>query len=139
VQRGIVAVKSPLTCTECLLLGETGITAAGTTAPATPQSSLRGQAPRNGRGWLSPALASPPRTQQLCPRRASCWAVPLCTGSSGELALPAKSRTSLAASVSSSPRQSWGSAPVPQCSPLQPELPHGYGQRGQERVKLSAL
>lgn len=54
---------SSLTCTECLLWGEVGITASGTTTPPIPQSSLgeqAGWAPGNGQQWLSSVLASHP-------------------------------------------------------------------------------
>lgn len=56
-------VKSSLTCTECLLLGEAGITASGTTTPPIAQSCLgeqAGWAPGDGQQWLSSVLASHP-------------------------------------------------------------------------------
>lgn len=45
-------VTCSLTCTECLLVGEAGITASGTTTPPIPQSSLGEQA-----GW-APGMAN---------------------------------------------------------------------------------
>lgn len=98
-------------------------------------------------GWLGsqerPRLAvtsaSEPPACSSVPLRLRCWAVPLCTGRKASLPCQPRAGCHSAASVPWSPRQSWGPAPVPQCSPLQPELPHGYGRWGQERVKLSAL